>query len=617
MSTESKEINSHSNEAEGHVSHDYIRHEKGFYSWWMTIDHKRLGLLYLASMFGVFIIAGLAALLVRMQLYFGTEGAFLSNTNYNRAFTAHGVMMVFLFIVPGIPATLGNFLLPLMIGAKDVAFPRMNRLSFWLFVMGALIALISVAGGLDTGWTFYTPYSDQSSFSVDNLKTYFTILIGTSLLVFSPALPIKNGKIVKSILFLIGLFIWGYEFQDAARHPNAGNQSHNVILLTTAAFILGFSSILTGINFLVTTHKMRCPGMKWDRMPLFVWTLYATAYLQIIATPIIGCTLILLMMENFADIGIFDPKKGGDSVLFQHFFWFYSHPVVYIMVLPAFGIISEIVPVFSRKTIFGYMGLVYATLGIAALSFVVWGHHMFVAGMSDLARYSFSFITFLVAIPTAIKVFNWVSTMYKASIKWDSPMLYAGGFVFLFMIAGCTGIHLATVALDAHYHDTYFVVAHFHYTMQGGTVIGLFAGLHYWFPLMFGRMYNETFAKFTWALIFIGFNGTFIPQFILGMMGMPRRYATYDALPEAFQQFQPLHQISTVFAAINGLGYSLVILHLLYMAFYGKKAPSNPFNSLSLEWRAALPPPHDNWDKIPTVNDWTYSYGKVEGDSAH
>lgn len=524
---------------------NYINCEKGFWSWWMTIDHKRLGLMYLYSMFAIFIIAGLAALGLRLEHMYGGGSDLMKPANYNRVLTVHGVMMVFLFIVPGIPATLGNFLLPLMIGAKDVAFPRLNRLSYWLFVGGAVVGALALAMGLDTGWTFYAPYSIQ-------------------------------------------------------------NSSH-VLLMATAAFIVGFSSILTGMNFLVTIHKMRCPGMTWDRLPLFVWTLYATAMLQIVATPVVGITVLMLLMENALHIGVFNPDYGGDPVLFQHMFWFYSHPVVYIMILPAFGIISEIIPVFSRKPIFGYKSLVYATMGIAAISFLVWGHHMFVAGMSNTARYVFSFITFFVAIPTAVKVFNWVATMYKGSIRIESPMLYAMGFIWIFLIAGCTGIHLATVALDAHYHDTYFVVAHFHYTMQGGTVISLFAGLHYWFPKMYGRMYNEKIARITWALIFFGFNLTFLPQFILGMEGMPRRYATYP------DQFYNMHWWSSVGAFINGLGYASVIVHLAYMAIKGKKASENPWHSLSLEWQTPSPPAHDNFAVIPRVSDWTYSYGLPEG----
>ena len=520
---------------------------KNLYLWWMSVDHKRIGLMYLATMMLFFCVGGMFALLVRTELMAPGE-QYISADTYNMAFTVHGVIMIFLFIVPGIPATLGNILLPLMLGAKDVAFPKINRLSYWVYVFGSLIALIAVAGHLDTGWTFYSPYSIQNRYAV--------------------------------------------------------------IAATTAAFVLGFASIMTGVNFLVTIHKMRAPGLYWSRLPLFVWATYATALLQVVATPVVGITLVLLIMENTLGVGIFNPEMGGDPVLFQHMFWFYSHPVVYIMILPAMGVVSEIIPVFSRKPIFGYKAIVFSSVGIAVISFLVWGHHMFVAGMSNWARYIFSFLTFFVAIPTAVKVFNWVSTMYKGSVRWESPMLYAMAFVFLFMIAGTTGIHLATLATDAHYHDTYFVVAHFHYTIQGGAVIGLVGGLHFWFPLMFGRRYNESFAKFAFIVLFIGFNATFLPQFVLGMEGMPRRY--YDYPPE----FQPMHMMSTIASYFNGLGYLLVFGNLGYAMFFGKKTVNNPYESLSLEWKAGCPPTEHNWEKIPVVEDWGYGYGE-EGALSH
>lgn len=539
---------------------DYLNHERGIWSWLTTIDHKRIALLYLYALVFFFLVGGIAALVMRTELaQAGPTLKWLDSQVYNVLFTLHGAIMIFIFVVPGIPAVMGNFLLPLMIGAKDVAFPRLNLLSYYVYLLGSFMALFailkgtfsagSLGGALDTGWTFYAPYSLES---------------GTA-----------------------------------------------VVWMAAAAFVLGFSSILTGLNFIVTIHKLRAPGMTWGRLPVFVWATYATAVIQTLATPVIGITLLLLIMERVMGVGIFDPKLGGDPVLFEHFFWFYSHPVVYIMVLPAFGVVGEILPVFSRKPIFGYRAVCYASIAIALVGFFVWAHHMLVAGISDTSAVMFSVITFGVAIPTAVKVFNWVSTMYKGSIRFDSPMLYAMGFVFLFMIAGTTGVYLATLAVDVFYHDTYFVVAHFHYTIQGGAVIGLIAALHFWFPKMSGKMYNETAAKIGWVMVFVGFNLTFIPQFGLGMMGMPRRY--YDYPPE----FETLHLISTVGAFLNGLGYTFALLNLGYAALFSKKkAPANPYNSLSLEWQTQSPPIHENFSETPVVTDWTYGYGKpVEGAS--
>lgn len=540
---------------------NYLNHEKGLWSWLTSIDHKRIGIMYLVSILTFFFLGGVAALLMRTELAFaGPTLKFVNPQLYNVLFTLHGAIMIFIFVVPGIPATMGNFLLPLMIGAKDVAFPRLNLFSYYIYLVGAFMALFailkgviltgSIAAALDTGWTFYAPYSIQS---------------GTA-----------------------------------------------VVWMAGAAFVLGFSSILTGLNFIVTVHKLRAPGMTWDRLPVFVWATYATAVIQTLATPVIGITLLLLIMERTFGVGIFNPDLGGDPVLFEHFFWFYSHPVVYIMVLPAFGVVGEIIPVFSRKPIFGYKAVCYASLAIAFIGFTVWAHHMLVAGISDTSAIFFSIITFGVAVPTAVKVFNWVSTMYKGSISFDTPMLYAMAFVFLFMIAGTTGIYLATLAVDVFYHDTYFVVAHFHYTIQGGAVIGLIAALHFWFPKMSGKMYNETVAKVAFVMVFVGFNLTFIPQFGLGMMGMPRRYYDYPI------EFQTLHTWSTVGAFINGFGYTFAILNLAYAALFSKrKAPSNPYNSLSLEWQTPSPPVHDNFETTPVVTEWTYGYGTPLEGSSH
>lgn len=544
------------------AENNYINCEKGLKSWLFTLDHKRICILYLVSILSFFFVGGIAALIVRTHLALPQAGI-VSPDLYNAMFTLHGVLMIFLFIVPGIPATMGNFLLPLMIGAKDVAFPRLNLFSYYLYVIGALIGFVAILNPvwilhylqgasqgawnpLDTGWTFYAPYSTTSG----------------------------------------------------------AGEGMGVILTTFAAFILGFSSILTGLNFVVTIHKLRAPGLTWFKLPLFVWGTYATAVIQTLATPVVGMTLLLLIVERVMGIGIFDPTKGGDPVLYEHFFWFYSHPVVYIMVLPAFGVMGEIIPVMSRKPIFGYKAVVFSSVGIAAVAFIVWAHHMFTSGISPFSAAIFSAITFGVAVPTAVKVFNWVSTMYKGSIRFDTPMLYAMGFVFLFMIAGTTGVYLAILGVDIYYHDTYFVVAHFHYTIQGGAVIGLMAALHFWFPKMFGKLYNERFAKFTFWLLFFGFNLTFIPQFILGIEGMPRRYYSY--LP----QFSSMHQLSTIGAYFNGIGYTLAILNLAYAAIWGtKRATGNPYNALGLEWQAPSPPPHDNFVTPPVVTGTSYDYG--------
>ncbi len=528
--------------AHGHEDNrPYLEVGRNFWGWATTTDHKKIGIMFLFIIITFFFVAGASALLFRIELF--SPGKTIVNADtYNVLMTLHGAVMVFLFIVPGIPATLGNFTLPLLIGAKDVAFPRINLGSFYVYVIGATIALVSLLSPADTGWTFYAPYSTQSS----------------------------------------TLVIW----------------------LTLGAFVMGFSSIMTGFNFIVTIHRMRAPGLTWNKLPLMVWAIYATSLIQVLATPVVAMTLVLLVLEKTLQIGIFNPALGGDPILFEQFFWFYSHPVVYIMILPAFGVISEIFPVFSRRPIFGYKAIAYSSLAIALVSFIVWGHHLFVSGMSDWARIVFSFLTFFVAVPTAIKVFNWVSTLWKGSIELKTPMLYALGFIFLFCIAGLTGLHLAVLGTDVFLHDTYFVVAHFHYTMQGGTVISLVAGLHYWFPKMTGRMYNERIARAGWLWIFIGFNLTFIPQFILGLEGMPRRYYDYP------EHFTFLHQISTIGAWINGVSYFMVFGHLLYSAFRGEKAVQNPWNSLSLEWtHAPTVPPTTNFPQLPTFPDSTYDYG--------
>jgi cytochrome c oxidase subunit I len=519
---------------------NYLNTPKGLKSWLTTVDHKRIGIMYLAGILFFFFIGGILALLIRIEMLTPKQTIMTAET-YNQVFTLHGAIMVFLFIIPSVPAALGNFVLPLMLGAKDVAFPRLNLLSYYIYVVGALMAVTSIViGGVDTGWTFYTPYSTTTGGAVG--------------------------------------------------------------LMVLAAFVLGFSSIFTGVNFIATVHKLRAPGQGWFQLPLFVWSMYATALIQVMATPVLGITLLLLAMERAFHIGIFDPKLGGDPVLFQHFFWFYSHPAVYIMIVPGFAIISEIIPVFSKKTIFGYRAIAFSSVAIAVVGFLVWGHHMFISGQSTLAGAIFSFLTFLVAIPSAVKVFNWLATMYRGSIDLRAPMLYAISFLLLFSIGGLTGIYLGALAVDVHLHDTYFIVAHFHYVMMGGTVIAFLGGLHYWWPKMFGRMYNEKLARVACALVFIGFNVTFFTQFLLGTRGMPRRY--YNYLP----QFQELHQLSTVGSWILGAGLFLTAAYLLATFRKPMDAPKNPWGGRTLEWETNSPPTQHNFDFDPVLRHGPYDF---------
>jgi cytochrome c oxidase subunit 1 len=510
-------------------------------SWLLTTDHKRIGILYLLSILVYFAIAAVAAALMRINLLTPTGDLVLPET-YNKLFTLHGVLMVWFFLIPSIPAVLGNFVIPMMIGARDVAFPKLNLLSWYLFNIGGLCALYAViCGGVDTGWTFYTPYS----------TTY------------------ANGHVVTMIM---------------------------------GVFIAGFGSILTGLNFLITIHKMRAPGMTWFRLPLFIWSLYSTSIILVLATPVLAITLLAIAVERLWGVGIFDPNLGGDPVLFQHMFWFYSHPAVYIMILPGMGVISEVIPCFARKRIFGYHFIAFSSLAIAVVGFAVWGHHMFVSSQSIYAAMVFSILSFIVAVPSAIKVFNWTATLYKGSISYDTPMLYAFGFIGLFTIGGLTGLFLAAIAVDVHLHDTYFVVAHFHYIMVGGMVLSFMGGLHYWWPKITGRMYPEALGRIAALVTFIGFNLTFFPQFLLGYLGQPRRYHAYP--PE----FQIFHVLSTAGASILGIGYLLPLLYFVWSLKFGAKAPANPWGATGLEWQTSSPPPRDNFEEIPIVTEEPYDY---------
>ncbi len=527
------------------IKTNYLNNGTSLKSWLLTHDHKRIALLYMISISIMFVIGGLAASMIRIELL-TPEGDVLSHETYNKMFTVHGVVMVFFFLVPSIPAVLGNFLIPLMIGARDVAFPRLNLLSWYVYIIGGLFTLaVAITGGIDTGWTFYTPYSTMFS------NTY-------------------------------------------------------VAWAAVGVFITGFSSILTGLNFVVTIHKMRAPGLTWFRLPLFIWAHYATSLIMILGTPVIACVVALVAVESTFHVGIFDPALGGDPVLFQHLFWFYSHPAVYIMILPSMGVVSELISAFTRRPIFGYHFIAFSSIAIAVISFLVWGHHMFVSGQSAYAGMVFSVITFLVAVPSAIKVFNWTATLYKASISWDTPMLYAVGFIGLFTIGGLTGLYLSAMAIDVHVTDTYFVVAHFHYIMVGGAVMGYLGGIHFWWPKITGRMYPEGWAKISSVLIYAGFNLTFLPQFIVGYWGMPRRYHTYA--PE----FQVLNVMSTAGASVLAFAYAFPVFYLIWSLFYGERAGANPWGATGLEWMTPSPPPTENFNEIPVVTEEPYQYPLLE-----
>ena len=523
---------------------NYLNQEYGIRSWLLTTDHKRIALLYLASITFFFFVGGFFALLIRLELL-TPAGDLVQADTYNKLFSMHGQVMIFFFLIPSIPAVLGNFLVPLMIGAKDLAFPRINLLSWYLYIIAGVVYVHCIlTGGVDTGWTFYTPFSTAFS----------------------------NTRVIEAGI---------------------------------AIFIAGFSSILTGLNFVVTIHRMRAPGMTWSRLPLFIWAHYATSIIQLLGTPVLAITLLLVVFERAFNLGIFDPTRGGDPVLFQHLFWFYSHPAVYIMILPAMAVESEVVACFTRKRIFGYNFVAMSSIAIAVFGFLVWAHHMFVAGISLYSALIFSILSYLVAVPSAIKVFNWTATMYKGSISFTTPMLYAFGFIGLFTMGGLTGLFLAALGIDVHVHDTYFVIAHFHYIMVGGAVMGYLGGLHFWWPKISGRMYPEGWGRLAALLVFAGFNLTFFPQFILGYMGMPRRYWQYP--PE----FQVLNVLSTAGSTILAVGYVLPMIYFLWSMRYGKIAPDNPWGAAGLEWKTTSPPPTFNFEEAPEVTWEAYNYEEI------
>src|SRR5579883_1133095 len=521
---------------------NYLNCDYSIKSWLLTTDHKRIAWLYMMAITFFFTVGGIAATLMRLNLL-EPQGLLVEPETYNKLFSIHGIIMVFFFLVPSIPAVMGKFLLPMMLGARDVAFPKLNLLSWYIFMTGGSLVLYTViAGGVDTGWTFYTPLS--------------TLYLNT-----------------------------------------------HVMAAAGGVFIAGFSSILTGLNFVVTIHKMRAPGLTWFRLPLFVWAMYAASIIFIIGTPVIAISLFLIVVERIFHVGIFDPSLGGDPILFQHLFWFYSHPAVYVMILPSMGVISELITAFSRKRIFGYHFVAFSSVAIAAIGFLVWGHHMFISGQSVYAGLVFSALSMAVAIPSAVKVFNWTATLYKGSISYEAPMLYALGFIGLFTIGGLTGLYLATTGLDQHVHDTYFVIAHFHYIMVGGAVMGYLGGIHYWWPKMTGRLYPDGWARVAAIIVFVGFVLTFGPQFILGFEGLPRRYAMYPP------NFQFLNIMSSAGASILAVGYIMPLFYLVWSLKYGPEAGPNPWGAKGLEWETASPPPVHNFDKTPVVTEEAYAYG--------
>jgi cytochrome c oxidase subunit 1 len=529
------------------VEPDYLRAGRGVWSWLSTTDHKRIAIMFYVVVLTMLFLGGVFALALRLELL-TPRRTVMDALTYNRMFTLHGVTMVWMFLIPSIPTVFGNFVLPIQLGARDLAFPRLNLASFYIYVTGIVITVAGMlAGGTDTGWTFYTPYSDSSPTRV---------------------VPVVLG-----------------------------------------VFVLGISSIMTGINFIATTHMLRAAGLRWGRIPLFTWAIYGTSIIMVLATPVLGLALALVGVDHALHLGVFDPAVGGDPVLFQHLFWFYSHPAVYIMILPAMGVISELVPTFARRRPSSYVAIAVSTLGIALVGFFTWGHHMFVAGISELDAGIFGALSMFVAVFSAIKVFTWVATLYRGQIQLRTPLLYFFAFLFLFVFGGMTGVAVATQSLDIHWHDTYFVVAHFHFVMVGGSVTGFLAAAHYWFPKMFGRMYSERFGLLSATAVLLGFVLTFLPQFLLGNMGMPRRYYSYP------DRFQWLHVLSTGGAFLLASAILLALGNLLLSLRWGARVGANPWRSRGFEWLTASPPPKHNFPIPPRIDFSAYDYTLSDEDA--
>ncbi len=506
-------------------------------------DHKVIGIQYLVTAFVFYLIGGLMAVAIRVELA-TPDSDFLDPSLYNAFMTNHGTIMIFLWVVPSAIGGFGNFLVPLLIGARDMAFPRLNAIAFWLNPpAGALILASFLFGGAQSGWTAYPPLSEITATTAQSMWILAIALVGTS-------------------------------------------------------------SILGSVNFLVTILKMKVPSMKWTQLPLFCWAMVATSLLALLATPVLTIGLVLLLFDINFGTSFYKPDAGGNVVLYQHLFWFYSHPAVYLMILPVFGIMSEVIPVHARKPIFGYQAIAYSSLTICIVGLFVWVHHMFTSGTPGWMRLFFTVSTLFVAVPTGVKIFSWVATLWGGKIRFTSAMLFALGLLSMFVFGGISGVTLGTAPFDIHVHDTYYVVGHFHYVLFGGSVFGIYAGIYHWFPKMTGRMMNETLGKIHFILTFIGTHLTFLPMHQLGLQGMPRRVAMYDP------QFTSINQLCTIGAFVLGISVIPFAINIIWSWMRGTPAGDNPWNALTLEWRTSSPPLIENWEVSPVVTYGPYDYGK-------